>query len=58
MRSRLQRLSEVDLPIKRISALDWQAIMQARYYRLRQDSVTQPVHLREDSPPYGTGETQ
>ena len=40
------------------STLDWQAIMQVEHYRLRQDSVTQPVQLREDSPPYGTGETQ
>ncbi len=35
------------------STLDWQPIVKVEHYRLRQDSVKQPVELKEESPPYG-----
>jgi hypothetical protein len=34
------------------ATLDWQPIVKVEHYRLRQDSPSKPVELREDSPPY------
>lgn len=34
------------------STLDWQAVTKIEHYRLRQDSITAPVALRDDSTPY------
>ncbi|MGI8601815.1 MAG: helicase-related protein [Verrucomicrobiales bacterium] len=33
------------------ATLDWQPIVKVEHYRLRQDSLNQPVNLREESPP-------
>jgi hypothetical protein len=33
------------------STLDWQAVTTIAHYRLRQDSIVQPVELREGPPP-------
>ena len=35
--------------------LDWQPIVQVEHYRLRADSVTKPVQLREQTEDYNTG---
>ena len=32
--------------------LDWQPIVKIEHYRLRQDSPSKPVELKEDSSPY------
>ncbi len=37
------------------ATLDWQPIVKIEHYRLRQDSVKQPVELKEAAPPYRTG---
>jgi hypothetical protein len=37
------------------ATLDWQPIVKIEHYRLRQDSITQPVELKEDPVPYRTG---
>jgi superfamily II DNA or RNA helicase len=34
------------------STLDWQPVTKIEQYRLRQDSITQPVELKEEPPPY------
>jgi hypothetical protein len=34
------------------STLDWQPVTKIEHYRLRQDSLSKPVELKEDSPPY------
>lgn len=37
------------------ATLDWQPIVKVEHYRLKADSVRNPVHLHEDSPSYGPG---
>jgi superfamily II DNA or RNA helicase len=34
------------------ASLDWQAIVKVEHYKLKIDSLTKPVNLRDDSPPY------
>ena len=34
------------------STLDWQAVSKIEHYKLRQDSITRPVHLADDGPSY------
>jgi superfamily II DNA or RNA helicase len=36
--------------------LDWQPIVKVEHYRLKQDSTRHPVELKEEAPPYRTGE--
>jgi predicted GIY-YIG superfamily endonuclease len=37
------------------ASLDWQPILKVEHYRLRQDSTSHPVELREDPVPYRAG---
>jgi hypothetical protein len=37
------------------ATLDWQPVTKIEHYRLRQDSLTRPVQLKEDPAPYRTG---
>ncbi|MCX7011327.1 MAG: DUF3883 domain-containing protein, partial [Candidatus Sumerlaeota bacterium] len=36
------------------ATLDWQPIVKIEHYRLKTESSSHPVELREDGPPYGT----
>jgi len=40
------------------SKLDWQPIVKVEHYRLNVDSPKSPVVLKEESPPYKTGENR
>ena len=37
------------------ATLEWQPIVKVEHYRLKQDSVKQPVELKENAPPYNAG---
>ena len=37
------------------STLDWQPVTKIEHYRLRQDSIANPVALKEEPLPYRTG---
>jgi hypothetical protein len=41
-------------PIQDPASLDWQPIVKIEQYRLNQNSVSRPIQLKEDPPPYRT----
>jgi hypothetical protein len=46
--------SQLQEPIKDPARLPWHEVKKVQHYYLSIDVMTQPMHLREESPPYGS----